>query len=128
GMRVWWISPLPAEGNFRLSQAPELAERYRDFLNRCGVEPTTVKIWDETTSHNYQRIFDVSREKHPRAFRDPQLFRGVNQITFQHARALKLHGIAQPVVAVAPSDFGLLSSGDYFVTDWNAPDVALASV
>jgi hypothetical protein len=129
GVRLWVDLPSLRDIAWQLKQNYEYAHRYLDFLAFIGIALTNIDVITHVARYDNPKSFTLDRKDYAAGFRHPELFRGVDEVLFQRAHALRLHRDAQAVAAVPLRDFGELDVVDittdlpYFA--WNEPDVAV---
>lgn len=127
GMRVWVIAPGARGLKQGIASGCERSKRFADLMSRCGVELSSVGLFDYQTEFDHPRSFSLDRGLYRAGFRDAQLFRGIEKVVFQHAHGLRLHADAQGVAAVDPRRYRAIEMSTDLPADWNEPDVSLMS-
>jgi hypothetical protein len=129
GLKLWVVPPLLTNLEAHLANDADTYHLYRDFLDAIGIELTYIGLFSkQMDQYDHPRSFAIQRTKDPSSFRDSALFRGVDQIVFTQAQAMRLRGGAQALAAVNPRDFDVIDAQTDWAFEWSEPDFAVMAL
>lgn len=92
------------------------------FGAKYDLTPTDVTIATDDTECGHPRLVRIRRSGEN--FRDPQLFRGVNEVWIQQPTAIWHGGDSLPVLVPGPTEYGVDARTDFPVT-WGPRELAV---
>ena len=100
------------------------------FFEDLGIYATSVGAFAARYSkYGHPRLIQISRDEYPTAFRDSQLFRGVESLLLQQANGVGCSGFAQPALALPVEMLDVVDlRKDLFVDSFPKPELPVAAV
>jgi hypothetical protein len=96
----------------------------RDFLAQFDLEPTSIGLYDAEGRGKQLRTLVLDRERDPGAFRDSQLFAGVNRLVVVQAQVLRYGPRAFPLLVVPEERAEVVDLSSDLPPDWVGRELA----
>jgi len=101
------------------------------FFEDLGIDATPIGAFATRYNkiYNHPRLIQLSRSEYPMAFRDSQLFRGVESLLIQQANGVGCSGYAQPALALPVEMLDIIDvRKDLFVDSFPKPELPVVAI